>query len=211
MTSDLRPLDPPQPEHQQPPEPTAATYTAFAGTRTLARGLLEPVIRTTKQCLDAEPELRVVILDDATSRQVDFDFDGSEDEVVERAVAMVAHTTAAAQSSRRGMVSREVALLPRHWEWLSRQPESVSAALRRLIDEADASDAGRAPTARAITGRLMWAMARDLPDGEQTSRALLDADVTAFRELARRLPRELRDHLEVLLRDGEPPVPPQTG
>lgn len=205
MTHYFHPFGHSRPERQN----DTATYTAFAGTRTLVHGPLQVVIRTTKECLDAEAELRVVILDDATSRQVDFDFDGSEDEVVERALAMVEPTTEA-RSSQAGLIPREVALLPRHWEWLQRQPESISAALRRLINEADASDAGRAPTARAVTGRLMWAMARDLPDVEQTSRALLDADKAAFRELAQRLPRELRDHLEVLLHDGDSPAPPRT-
>jgi hypothetical protein len=184
-----------------------ATYTAFAGARTLARGGLEQVIRTTKQCVDAEAELRVVILDDATSRQVDFDFDGSEDDVVARAKELLSGTTTTAPHSP-GTITREVALLPHHWEWLQRQPESISASLCRLIDEAAAAQTGNPDTARAVTGRLMWAMARDLPDVDQVSRALLDSDETAFRELARRLPRELREHLEVLLRDGDTPAGP---
>lgn len=31
---------------------------------------------------------------------------------------------------------REVSLLPRHWEWLSGQPRSISAALRLLVEQA---------------------------------------------------------------------------
>jgi uncharacterized protein len=188
------------------------TYTAFAGTRTLARGYLEEVIRTTKECLDAESELRVVILDDSTSRQVDFDFDGSEDDVVARAHAFVdcATNVIAAPASARETVGGEIALLPRHWEWLRRQPGSVSVTLGRLIDEADSPEQERAHTARAATGRLMWAMASDLPDAEQASRALLDADDGAFRELAKRLPPELREHLEVLLRDRDSTAVPDS-
>ena len=32
-----------------------------------------------------------------------------------------------------GAVSREVTLLPRHWEWLTAQPGGASVALRKLV------------------------------------------------------------------------------
>lgn len=193
-------------EHQNdiPSTQADASYTAFAGTRTIAHGSLEDVIRTTKRCLDGEAELRVVILEDATSREVDFDFEGTEQEVVERAQATIARSPKSApETSSDEPIASEVSLLPRHWAWLQRQPESASMTLRRLIDEADVAHQDRTPSARAVTGRLMWAMARDLPDADETSRALLDSDETAFRALAQRLPKELRQHLETLLRDSE--------
>jgi hypothetical protein len=47
------------------------------------------------------------------------------------------------QSSQRGpgrpklgVVSREVTLLPRHWDWLNSQPGGASVALRKLVEEA---------------------------------------------------------------------------
>src|ERR1700723_1561724 len=35
-----------------------------------------------------------------------------------------------------GVVAREVTLLPRHWDWLNRQPGGASVALRKLVEEA---------------------------------------------------------------------------
>lgn len=183
----------------------ANTYTAFAGARTLARGGLEEVIRTTKECIDAEPELRVVILDDATSRHLDFDFDGSAEDVVARAIASV--NPSRVDDRPLGCVSHAVSLLPRHWEWLQRRPEGANLALQRLIDEAEVCEGERSDAARAATGRLMWAMARDLPDFEQASQALSSADEVAFRELSKRLPRALREHLEVLVRQADASTP----
>jgi uncharacterized protein len=35
-----------------------------------------------------------------------------------------------------GVVAREITLLPRHWEWLAKQPGGASVALRKLIEDA---------------------------------------------------------------------------
>lgn len=181
------------------------TYTAFAGTRKMARGPLEDVIRTTKECLDAEPELRVLIFDDETSREVDFDFRGSENDVVARATAGVAAEPKVGPGRPKlGVVSREISLLPRHWEWLERQPQGISAALRRLVDDARkrAPDEDRARLARAAASRFMWVMAGDLPDFEEASRALFAADQKTFSSLTKKWPKDVREHLEALLREG---------
>ena len=60
------------------------SFTAFTGTRLVASGGLEPMLRATKAYLDKHEEAVVVIFDDATGRAVDFDFDGTADEVVAR-------------------------------------------------------------------------------------------------------------------------------
>ena len=49
---------------------------------------------------------------------------------------------------RLGVVAREVTLLPRHWEWLRRQPGGASATLRRLVDAARRAEATPARHAR---------------------------------------------------------------
>ncbi|HEY8432559.1 MAG TPA: NAD(P)H-hydrate epimerase, partial [Sandaracinaceae bacterium] len=77
-----------------------------------------------------------------------------------------------------GVVSREVSLLPRHWEWLEREPNGISAALRRLVEEAMKRDPERqrARRARDATGRVMTSLAGDLPGFEEAMRALYAAD-----------------------------------
>jgi hypothetical protein len=96
-----------------------------------------------------------------------------------------------------GIVSREVSLLPRHWDWLERQPTSISAALRRLVDEARRREPGkqRARAARAAASRFMSAMAGDRPGYEEASRALFAGDEARFLDLIRRWPPDVRAHL----------------
>src|SRR6185503_10939873 len=103
-----------------------------------------------------------------------------------------------------GVVSREVSLLPRHWEWLERHPQGISAGIRRLVDEARkrAPDEERARQARAAASHFMWVMSGDLPNFEEASRALFGSDKLRFAELTRSWPADVREHLDELLREG---------
>jgi uncharacterized protein len=90
---------------------------------------------------------------------VDFDFRGSIEDVLTR-VAPKPERTGPGRP-RLGVISREVSLLPRHWEWLETQSNGASAALRRLMDDARKHDPGEAEVSLAIqaTGRVMTALA----------------------------------------------------
>jgi hypothetical protein len=171
------------------------TYTSFAGTRQIVTAGLEPMLRATKAHIDAHGAAGVLIFEDQTGRQVDFDFRGTADEVVAR-VVKVARREGPGRP-KLGVISREVSLLPRHWEWLERQPQSISATLRRLIDEARKRepDRQRARMARDAASRFMWAMAGNLPGFEEASRSLFARDRARFLELSREWPRDVRAHL----------------
>jgi hypothetical protein len=177
------------------------TLTAFAmgrEPRRLVTGLRPEVLRAVKAHVDAGGE-PVLILDDATGRQVDFDLRGTPDEVVARAEPP--RRAAGPGRPRLGVVAREVTLLPRHWQWLERQPGGSSAALRRLVDEARRREPDRARARRALeaAGNFLWTMAGDLPGFEEASRALYARDVERLRRLTARWPRDVRDHGLALL------------
>ncbi|WP_437591406.1 DUF2239 family protein [Sorangium sp. So ce1000] len=179
------------------------TFTAFAGTERIVRGTLEEMLREAKKRLDADPEVRLFIFEDASGRQVDFDFRGSLEQVLSRA-RPERPAKAGPGRPKLGVVSREVSLLPRHWEWLERQPQGISASLRRLVEEAckRPPDEDRAREARAAASRFMWVMAGDLPLFEEASRALFASDKQRFTELTRAWPADVREHLSELLREG---------
>lgn len=176
-------------------------YTAFAGERRLASGARREVLRALKAHHEAggAPAL---VFHDATGRQVDFDLRGTPDEVLARAEPA---RRAGPGRPRLGVVSREVSLLPRHWQWLERQPGGISAALRRLVDEARRRepDRARARRVREAADRFMWAMAGDLPGMEEASRALYARDGERLRALVRAWPRDVRAHLLALAEEAE--------
>jgi hypothetical protein len=90
-------------------------------------------------------------------------------------------------------VAREVTLLPRHWDWLARQPGGASVALRKLVDAArnDTADARR--LAREAAYRFLTAAAGDLPGYEEVIRALFAGDAAAFAERMAAWPGDIRD------------------
>lgn len=171
-----------------------AEYTAFAGNRQIAAGQRLLVLTAVKQYLDSNDQ-RVLIFEDETGRQVDFDFSGSLDDVLERERAT--STRNRPGRPRLGVVGREVSLLPRHWEWLEEQPNGISAAIRRLVDEARKREPGaqRARRLRDAISRFMWSMAGDLPNFEEAARALHAGDDDRLAELTRDWPADVRAHV----------------
>ncbi len=90
-----------------------------------------------------------------------------------------------------------MSLLPRHWDWLEEQPNGISAALRRLVDEARKREPGaqRARRMRAALSRFMWAMAGDLPRFEEATRALFEPNDELLAELTEWWPTDVREHV----------------
>ena len=66
------------------------TYTAFLGGQLLASGELETMLKAVKPQVDSGAG--ILIFQDQTGRQVDFDFRGSMEEVVARAAGTPART-----------------------------------------------------------------------------------------------------------------------
>lgn len=174
------------------------TYTVFAGTRLVVTGPLETMLRETKTFLDAHEDQAVLIFEDDTGRQVDFDFAGSADEVVLR--ELPPELPAGRGRPKLGVVSREISLLPRHWDWLEAQPNGISAAIRRLVEEASKREPEKERARRAIdaTSRIMTALVGDRPGYEEATRALFDHDEERFTSFTRRWPKEFRAYLERL-------------
>ncbi|HEY3382411.1 MAG TPA: DUF2239 family protein [Vicinamibacterales bacterium] len=181
------------------------TYTAFAGDTLVASADVKSMLVRTKKYLDRTGDDRILIFDDHTGAQVDFDFRGTADDVLERLSShplFRARERPPAERSgpgrpKLGVLSREVSLLPRHWDWLEQQPNGISAALRRLVDEArkrePASD--RARGVRHAASRFMTAMAGNLAGFEEASRALFANDVGRMKALTHGWPRDVRKHL----------------
>lgn len=172
---------------------------AFAGFERIASGPAEAVL-TQLRSSTRPPDILVRVFDDATGTRLDLDL-RPQAAAADAAAVVAAAPAAPAQRSvgrpRLGVVAREVTLLPRHWDWLNRQPGGASVALRRLVDEARhvhrERDALRA--AREATYRCMTEMAGNLPGFEEATRALFAGDGTQFNLLIDPWPQDLRDYL----------------
>ena len=184
------------------------TYTAFDGHQLVATASVRPLLRRAKEWLAAHNGARLLFFEDRTGKEIDFDLRGSVETVLDRLDShpvFAPPPTSDARGPGRpklGVVSREVSLLPRHWEFLEQQPSGISAALRRLIEVASkqAPEKARARLALEAVSRVMTALAGDLPGFEEASRALFARDLARFEALISAWPKDVRKHLTRLMK-----------
>lgn len=176
--------------------------TAFQGLTRIASGPLAEVAAKVKAVVDRGEPSTILIFDDVTAEPIEVDFRGSPDEVIAR-LSGSSENVAPSHPEQRGpgrpklgVVAREVTLLPRHWEWLARQPGGASVALRKLVDEARRANGekDRRREAQASTYRFMSALAGNEPGFEEAARALFAGNEARFGEVTARWPRDIRDH-----------------
>lgn len=198
---------------------------AFAGHELIARGGPVEVVLAAKRLQERQRDCdaRIAIIDDRTGGPIDVDYSGDEAEVAQRLreqlglhrapAGVTAGETDAAPARRGpgrprlGVVSREVSLLPRHWEWLSKQRGGASASLRRLVEAARKQHAADDERRHAVevVHRFMWDMAGNLPGFEEASRALFAHDFAAFEARIADFPVGLQVQLMRFVDRARPP------
>ncbi|NMN57237.1 hypothetical protein FHT36_001134 [Xanthobacter sp. SG618] len=179
----------------------ARSCTAFAGPRLLRRGPLAEVALAVKAAIETGEN--VLVFDDASGRLIDLDLRGSDAEILSRLDVPGTPATPVPNAPAKGrgrpklgVVAREVTLLPRHWDWLAAQPSGASATLRRLVDEARRRDAPQRQRRAAQTAayHFMQALAGDLPDYEEATRALFADDRAGLEQMTAGWPPDVRTH-----------------
>ncbi|CDZ65761.1 PF09998 family protein [Neorhizobium galegae bv. orientalis] len=177
-------------------------WTAFRGENRIAGGSPAQVVKAIK----AGGHESVLVFDDTTGKPVDLDLRGTLEDCLGRLpkddVEAVAPVERRPGRPKLGVVPREVTLLPRHWEWLGRQPGGASVALRKLVDAARAASSSGDDRRRAqeAADRFMQALGGDQPGYEDATRALYAGQEDRFKELTESWPKDVRDHARYLAR-----------
>ena len=171
------------------------TFTAFASHSLVASGPLSDVLAQMMAYLDGGSPEQVLVFRDDTGQQVDFDLRGTIEEVLAR----LAPEPPPRRPGRPklGVVAREITLLPRHWEWLEQQPQGSSAALRRLVEAARKRepDVEKARLFREGLSRIMWSVAGNLPNFEESTRALFAKQDRELLGLIENWPQDVRGYI----------------
>ncbi|AVO42902.1 DUF2239 family protein [Simplicispira suum] len=170
---------------------TAQTLTAFVGFERIAKGSRKEVFAQLRQYSGSAP---LLIFDDTNGALVDLDLREPAQEPT------AAEAPRSVGRPKLGVVAREVTLLPRHWDWLGRQPGGASVALRRLVEEARRIHHGRDTVreAREAAYRFMTAMAGSLEGFEEAARALFAGDQERFLALVAVWPEDVGTYLQGL-------------
>ena len=177
--------------------------TAFQGSVRIASGPLAQVAAKIKAVVDAGEPSIILILDDLTSEPIEVDFRGSVEDVVKRlathpggVAVQVDQPAGGPGRPKLGVLAREVTLLPRHWEWLARQPGGASVALRKLVEEARRTNGGkdRLREAQASTYRFISALAGNEAGFVEAARALFAGNAAGFNKAIGAWPPDIRAH-----------------
>lgn len=189
---------------------TTGTYSAFFGVRRAISAELPALLLRVKTDIDQGESAPLLIFDDQTGTQIDFDLRGTGEDILARLASHPCFTAPPSPEPGRpgpgrprlGVVSREVSLLPRHWQWLEQQQGGMSVALRKLVDEAKKRNHGSDLQRKALqaAGKFMWAMAGNLPKFEDASRALFANDRPRLETLMRGWPDDIAEHVLHLLK-----------
>ncbi|WP_431825897.1 DUF2239 family protein [Burkholderia sp. F1] len=213
--------------------PCCYEYTTFHGFRRIASGPLTVVAHAARRVIDSGATGAILIIDNTTGCPVDIDIGSSGHHVRGHFGATASIGRAREQSgempgdatdaelpaapadallgARRGrgrpklgVVSREVTLLPRQWEWLASQSGGASVALRKLVEARIQAPAaiGLTHEAKARAYYFMSAIAGDLAGFEEAVRALFADDRPRLSRLIVNWPADVRDHAALLAFGG---------
>src|SRR5580704_2962703 len=172
-------------------------FTAFIGTRRLASGSLDQVALPAKKAVDRGTRQPVLIYNDHTGRAIDIDARGSDAEILARLSQPPPPSLPRGRGRPKlGVVAREITLLPRHWQWLGSQPGGASVAIRKLVEAARRAnqEVDQRRQRQEAAYHFMSAMAGNLPNFEEASRALFAGDRERLSELVGSWPTDVRDH-----------------
>lgn len=197
----------------------SVSWIAFADQRCVALGAPRDVAAAVKARVDAAPDTAVLVFDAASSFPVELDLRGALADVLARLPAAgfdegpigeggplpdSDNAQVPARSPGRpklGVTAREVTLLPRHWDWLGKQPGGASVALRKLVEQAIRAnvEADRLRDRQESAYRFMTAVAGNAPGHEEAVRALFANDADRLARIISAWPADVSAHVLRLL------------
>ena len=177
------------------------TFTAFEGHSLIAHGDLAEVVLKIKSTIGKASISTILIFSDITGKTIDFNFHGSKQDILKRLEVYTSVEDAGLSSGpgrpKLGVVSREVSLLPRHWEWLATQRGGASATIRTLVEDAmKKSSSGQ--SVKQVQDRvyqIMSVLAGDLSDYEEALRAMYKKDKKSFLGFIEKWPNDVQHYL----------------
>ena len=165
-------------------------YIAFHGKTITARGDLDAIVRESKAI---SPDIEPIVLELDTCKRIDFSWHGDIETVLGNLPKPEAQPVNKRGRPKLGVKSKEVTLLPRHWEWLATQRGGASVTLRHLVDQAikNASPEDLIAIKQNQLYELMSLFA-DEPGFEEASRALYRNSKVSFQAAIQAWPEDIK-------------------
>lgn len=176
-------------------------YIAFESSKLVAEGEILTVLVEVKKRLIKKDSQMILLFDATTGKQIDFDLSGTLNDVKKRFTSKPDKEESNSPKVGRpklGVISKEISLLPKHWEWLALQQTSASVTLRRLIEEAQKrnKDVDTIRLAQEATYRFMSTMVGDLIGYEDAIRALYAREEKTFNYYLINWPKDIQTQIK---------------
>jgi uncharacterized protein len=174
----------------------SANFSAFDRANLIGQGPQWAVARTVKRYLQQFPDAAVSIYSDDTRKLVAWDLAGTEDAVATRFPIGFAPIRGRGRP-KLGVVSKEVTLLPEDWDWLAKQPGGSSAALRKMVEIAQADETTKRQKHRRNTEIALFLVTAlgASPNLGDALNALLNGDQANWTKQMVNWPKEIRDYI----------------
>lgn len=166
-------------------------YLAIHQQTLLAKGSLPEIIKSIKA---RDQELEPIVIETETCQRVDFSWFGNEDTVLANLPVTLTSQPTRRGRPKLGVKSKEVTLLPRHWEWLATQRGGASATLRRLVEEAQKNPSieDLILVKQQQLDKFMLIFLADETGYEEASRALYRNSRVSFEAAVEKWPAEIK-------------------
>lgn len=180
-----------------PDENMSETFTAFIGHARVAHGPGDRITAALAARGEGPHPEGLLVFSDRTGAQVDLNLSGrTPEDRPPKGFRPDGLPRRGPGRPKLGVKSREVTLLPRHWDWLAGQRGGASATLRRLVETAMRE-------APSVAGRdaayaFLTAIAGDLPGYEEAIRALYAQGGRDFVATTAGWPDDIRNHARTL-------------
>ncbi|WP_198650555.1 DUF2239 family protein [Saccharospirillum mangrovi] len=179
--------------------------------RRVAQGEVATALAQARRFLAEQPVVGadLLVLDRHSARLIEVDFSLDDGVILKMLGVQQAQRTGRGRP-KLGVQSREVSLLPRHWQWLNSQPGGASSALRRLVEAARRSPEVQREENRQAVDRFLQTLAGDLPNYEEALRQFYRGDYTRMTEQMSNWPADVVEQTQALVaqveRGGSPAV-----
>ena len=185
------------------------SYVCFCGANRIAAGSLADVALAAWHLTKSQPTASTLTFDRKTGKVIDLNMSDSQPDIMAR-YALKDEAVAKRGRPKLGVVAREITLLPRHWDWLGKQPGGASVTLRKLVDAARKGSTTQNENREHIEAayKFISAIAGDLPLFEDASRALFAQDFTKLESLTSHWPADIRKELTLFLQGIMPKPEP---
>lgn len=154
-------------------------YLAVYQGQLLIQGSLEEIVVHIKGHHEG---IEPILFECETCKRTELNWHGDRDTVIASFGSLSGNVGKSRGRPKLGVKSKEVTLLPRHWEWLSMQKGGASATLRRLVEEAqkNASIEDTISLKQQQLDQFMLAFLGDAAGYEEASRALYRNSLVSF-------------------------------